>query len=272
MSIQDLIAARGASLTPTERRIATVVLDDPTRLAFGTAADLAHLAQTSAPSVVRFAAKLGFDGYSALQSWAQEGVSRQLSSPSERIRHHDERAALRAGVESAVSRVFEALSPERLATLAAPIAQARNVYILTGETSTAGARVLHSGLSMIRPSVTLVMEHSTGRDLAGAARGDACIVFDFARYRRSSVTSARTLSEIGVDLVAITDGPLSPLAELTPHWCELRIPAVGPFDSSVPAVIAAELLVAQTAEELGETTHDRIHQLEQVWRDSQTYL
>ena len=193
MSIQDLIAARGASLTPTERRIATVVLDDPTRLAFGTAADLAHLAQTSAPSVVRFAAKLGFDGYSALQSWAQEGVSRQLSSPSERIRHHDERAALRAGVESAVSRVFEALSPERLATLAAPIAQARNVYILTGETSTAGARVLHSGLSMIRPSVTLVMEHSTGRDLAGAARGDACIVFDFARYRRSSVTSARTL-------------------------------------------------------------------------------
>ena len=98
MSIQDLIASKGGSLTPTERRIARVVLDDPTRLAFGTVADLAEGAKTSHPSVVRFATKLGFDGYSALQSWVQDGVSRQLSSPIERIRHHDERSAIRGCV------------------------------------------------------------------------------------------------------------------------------------------------------------------------------
>ena len=33
----------------------------------------------------------------------------------------------------------------------------------------AGAQSLASGLSMVRPNVTLVQEHSTGRDLAGAA-------------------------------------------------------------------------------------------------------
>ena len=60
MSIQDLIATVGSRLTPTERRLARLVSDDPTLLAFGTVSDLAARADTSHPSVVRFAAKLGF--------------------------------------------------------------------------------------------------------------------------------------------------------------------------------------------------------------------
>ena len=271
MSIQDLIASKGSNLTPTERRIARVVLDDPTQLAFGTVAELADRAETSHPSIVRFATKLGFEGYTALQSWVQDGVSKQLSSPSQRIKHQDGRDAVRAGIDAAVARVFEALSPERLEGIAPVIAQARSVYILSGETSTAGAQTFYSGLSMIRPGVTLVTEHTTGRDLAGASPGDAAVVFDFARYRRSSVTAARELAALGLDLVAITDGPLSPLAELTPHRCELTIPAVGPFDSSVPAVFAAELIVSRVAKELGPAAHDRIHQLEQLWRATGTY-
>ena len=42
MSIQDLIASKSGSLTPTERRIARVVLDDPTQIAFGSVAGLAE--------------------------------------------------------------------------------------------------------------------------------------------------------------------------------------------------------------------------------------
>lgn len=272
MSIQDLIATKSGSLTPTERRIARVVLDDPTRLAFGTVADLAEQAKTSHPSIVRFATKLGFDGYTALQSWVQDGVSRQLSSPSQRVRHHGDRADVRAGVEHAVARVFEALSEERLSAISAPIIGARNVWILSGETSMAGARAFASGLSMVRPNVTLVEEHSAGRHLAGAAPGDVAVVFDFARYRRSSIAAARALADIRVDLVAVTDGPLSPLAELTTLWCALTIPAVGPFDSSVPAVLAAELIVERVAEMLGKATHEHIDKLESMWRVTQTFL
>ena len=115
-------------------------------------------------------------------------------------------------------------------------------------------------------------EQSLGRDLSGAAPGDAAIVFDFARYRRSSVASARMLAKLGVTIVAITDGPLSPLASLTKLWCELRIPAVGPFDSSVPAVIAAELLIAQIVSDLGDRARDRIDQLEALWDATGTFI
>ena len=273
MSIQDLIASAGDRLTPTDRRIAAVVLAEPTLLAFGTVSDLAGRAETSRPSIVRFATRLGFDGYTDLQNWIRDGVSRQLSSPSERIRRGDGAAeAVRPAVEDAVARTFETLSGDRLDALAGPIASARNVWILSGETSMAGAHALHSGLTMIRPDVHFVEEHSTGRELSSAGPGDAAVVFDFTRYRRSSITAARALADLGVTIVAITDGPLSPLATLTPHWCALTIPAVGPFDSSVPAVTAAELLVVRVVELLGDAARERIDRLESLWQATGTFL
>ena len=63
MTIEDLIAPISDRLTPTERRIAEAVMEDPSLLAFGTVSDLAGRVGASPPSVVRFATKLGFDGF-----------------------------------------------------------------------------------------------------------------------------------------------------------------------------------------------------------------
>lgn len=273
MSIQDLIASASERLTPTERRIVEAIHDDATLLAFGTVSDLAIRVGTSRPSIVRFATKLGFEGYTDLQQWVREDVSQQLSRPSQRIRHHrDARTPARVEIENAVHVAFETLEGAKLDALARPIADATRVWILSGESSRAGAHVLRSGLSMVRPDVRLIEEHSAARDLSGAEPTDTAVVFDFARYRRHSVTAARLLAERGVCLVAITDGPLSPLASLTPTWCQLKIPAVGPFDSSVPAVVAAELLVAEVVRQLGEKARDRIDHLESLWQQTGTFI
>ncbi|MCW5753669.1 MAG: MurR/RpiR family transcriptional regulator [Phycisphaeraceae bacterium] len=272
VSIQDLIASKSASLTQTDRRIAQVVLGNPTQIAFSTVADLARQARTSRPSVVRFAMKLGFEGYSELQAWIREEVARQLAIPSLRIRRREPQGLIRGDIEKSVAAAFEALADARIGTLTAPVIAARNVWILSGETSMAGAYVLHSGLSMLRPGVHLVLEHSAGRDLCGASAEDAAVIFDFARYRKTPITAAKALTEMGVQLVAITDGPLSPLATLTPNWCALKIPAVGPFDSAVPPVIAAELLVARIAFELGDAARERIDRLESLWQRIETFL
>jgi DNA-binding MurR/RpiR family transcriptional regulator len=73
-------------------------------------------------------------------------------------------------------------------------------------------------------------------------------------------------------VVAITDNPLSPLVELTDTWCEIEIPAIGPFDSSVPAVAVAELLVARVARELHEQATDRIDRIEALWDAAEVFL
>ncbi|MEO0479648.1 MAG: MurR/RpiR family transcriptional regulator [Planctomycetota bacterium] len=272
MFLSDLIATAGDRLTPTERVLAEAVLGDPTLIVFGTVSDLAGRVGTSRPSVVRFANKLGFDGYSDLQRCVRQDLSNQLGRPSQRIRQLDESMApVRGAVERAMAKVFASLDEGRLAKLAEPIVHAENVWVMTGETSQAGARAFYSGMTMVRPGVRLIVEHSSARDLAGAAQCDVAVVFDFARYRRHSVAASRMLAERGIDIVAITDGPLSPLAALTEHWCGLDVPGIGPFDSSVPAVMVAELLVAQVAGQLRDQARERIDRTEALWESVGTF-
>ena len=273
MSTLDLIAAVSSELTPTQRRIAEAALAEPTLLAFGTVSDLADRVGTSRPSIVRFATKLGFDGYTQLQQHVRSDLSRRLSRPSERIRSDDKRAALaRTAIGDAIASVFEALDGDRIAELAKPIVRANKVWILSGETSQAGAHVLHNKLSIVRPDVCTLEEHSFGIDLGDAAPGDTAIVFDFFRYRAQVTRAARILAEAGVTIVAITDSPLSPLVELAAVWCQIEVPAIGPFDSSVPIVAACELLVARVAEDLKEDATNRIDRIEELWEETEVFV
>ncbi len=265
-SIQELISNVVDDLTPTERRIARVVVEDPTLIAFGSVSDLASRVETSRPSIVRFANKLGFKGYTHLQGWVRRGVARQLSKPSERVRQGKaSSASARQAIINAAVSAADALSDGRMRKHAGLVAEAENVWIISGESSRAGAHVLVSGLSMVRPHVKLIEHHALGRDLCHAGRADVAVVFDFARYRRSSILAARAMVGLGVPLIAVTDSALSPLAALTPHWCELKIPAIGPFDSSLPAVAAAELLIAEVVERLGDAARESLDRLEQQW-------
>jgi DNA-binding MurR/RpiR family transcriptional regulator len=273
-STSNLIAAVSDELTPTERRIAEAVLEDPSLLAFGTVADLARQVGASRPSVVRFAVKLGFDGYTGLQECVRDGLSQRLFRPSDRIRHEEDptTTTTRMAIADAVTTVFEAVDEDALASLGNPIAAAEVVWVISGETSRAGAHTFVSGMSIVRPGVRFVDRHSVGTNLAAAGLQDVAVVFDFYRYRQDAVDTARAFAESGVEIVAITDGPLSPLAALTDKWLGLSVPAVGPFDSSVPAVVAAELLVAYVARKLHTQATERIDRTEEMWAATGTFV
>ncbi len=272
-STSDLVAAVSSELTPTERRIAKAVLAEPTLLAFGTVSDLADRVGTSRPSIVRFANKLGFNGYTRLQQHVRSDLSHRLSRPSERIRSDGKTAPpARDVINGAISSVLDALEDGRIAELAAPVVRAEKVWILSGETSQAGAHALHSGLSMVRPGVRSLEEHSFGTALSDAGPCDAVVVFDFFRYRRQVATATRVFRDAGVTVVAITDSPLSPLVELADTWCQIEIPAVGPFDSSAPVVLMCELLVGEIAQELQDDATNRIDRIEALWEETEVFL
>jgi DNA-binding MurR/RpiR family transcriptional regulator len=150
--------------------------------------------------------------------------------------------------------------------------QAEKVWILSGETSQAGAHALHSGLSMVRTGVRSLEEHGIGSHLSDAAPRDTAVVFDFYRYRRQVVDATSVFADAGVTVVAITDSPLSPLVELADKWCQIEIPAIGPFDSSVPVVAICELLVAEVAKALKDDATNRIDRIEALWEKTEVFL
>src|SRR5262245_43307686 len=118
MPLQELIAPVSDRLTRTERRICELLLEDATLLAFGTVSDIADRVGTSRPSIVRFANKLGFDGFTSLQGWVRQDLARRLSSPSQRIRQKGVNTApIRAAMEDAVRQTLETLDDTRLEAL-----------------------------------------------------------------------------------------------------------------------------------------------------------
>ncbi len=270
--LSETIAGAEDRLTPTERRIAAAVLADPTLLAFGTVTHLAEVVGTSRPSIVRFAVSLGFDGFTELQTQVRRSLSAEMFRPRDRIRR-DEGAVVpaRSSIERSIASVFDALQGERLTDLARKVTRASAVWIISGETSRAGAHALVSGLGMVRPGVQLLDDRDFGSRLVDVSADDLVIVLDFFRYRRSVVTAADALAESGVDIVAITDGPLSPLGRLTESRFELDVPAIGPFDSSLPAVALAELLTAEVAAQLQGVATDRIDRTEMLWAATDTF-
>ena len=273
VSMSDLVAAVNSELTPAERLIAEEVLAEPTLLAFGTVSDLASRVGTSRPTIVRFANKLGFKGYTQLQRQVRSVLSHRLARPSERIRHDDPKAQpVRAATNRAIASVFDTVKSKRFERLSKPIVHAKKVWVLSGETSQAGAIAFHSGLSMVRPDVYLLQAHSMSTDLSGAGPGDTAVIFDFFRYRRQVAEAGRILADAGVTIIAITDSPLSPLAELTDTWCEIEVPAIGPFDSSVPVVAIAELLVSRVARDLQQEATARIDRIEALWEETEIFL
>ncbi|NNE09980.1 MAG: MurR/RpiR family transcriptional regulator, partial [Gemmatimonadetes bacterium] len=126
----QLIGSVSDRLTKTERRIARAVLEEPTLLAFGTVSDLAARVGTSRPTIVRFATKLGFAGYTELQAFVQRGLSDHLSRPADRIRSGDYGAGgERAEIVAAVEAVFDVVDQGRFKEFSKRIVVADRVWV-----------------------------------------------------------------------------------------------------------------------------------------------
>lgn len=272
------VAEAGAELTPAERQVAEVVLADPNRLAFDTVAVVAERAGTSGPTVVRFAVKLGFEGFADLQAEVRRSVSDRLERASDRIRVDDRASAHDEAVRTAERNVrasLERLPHERLAAVVAPLLDtARRVWVLAGESSTAAAIVLGQGLGMTRPGVSRLTGSAVGMapTLAEVGGDDVVVVIDFPRYERRLVEVATWLAEDGLTVVGLTDGPLSPIAALSDAWADVDVAPIGPFDSTLGPIAVCEVIVAEVAHELRDGATRRLDRIEAGWRRAAALL
>ena len=78
--LRDSIANAGA----TERRVVHSLLADYPMLALGTLADWANRAGVSAPTVLRYLAKIEFNSFPEFQARLREELSDRLRSPLEK--------------------------------------------------------------------------------------------------------------------------------------------------------------------------------------------
>jgi DNA-binding MurR/RpiR family transcriptional regulator len=270
MAIRDLLD-RDTTLTPSEQKIAQILLCDYPVSGLGTQSGLARRAGVSDPTVVRFVTKLGFDGFTEFQASLLDEVEARLRSPLMMIeakRRPDNRSVAQTYLASVADRIVDAESAtmaqsydRAINLIMAPKAQ---ILVAGGRFSRHVAGMLGAYLSQLRPGVTALGPLSTESFDALLDLGcrDVLIVFDYRRYQTDTVALATQAAARGVRIVLFTDPWMSPIAELAEVVLVTPVEVDSPYDSLAPAVAQMEALVAEAVTLHGAEMHPRVADLE----------
>jgi DNA-binding MurR/RpiR family transcriptional regulator len=258
-SLRAMIITRRQALPKRLAQVAAHTLDNPDEVAFGTTASIAAAADVQPSTLVRFAQHFGFEGFSDLQRIFRDRLKERTGSYEERL------AALRAGAgshEGAILDGFLDTARRSLDTLSHAIDAAkleRAVAIL------AGARTIHLIARRRSYPISTYMAYAFGKlgiscALVGSPVGidvevlalandkDAAIAISFSPYASETADHARSLTERGVPVIAITDSAFSPLAGCATEWFEVAEADFAGFRSLSATMALAMALTVSVAE------------------------
>jgi len=267
------VRSRLGELTPTERRAAHVLLSNYPFAGLETVAQFAARAGVSAPSILRFIARLGFTAYADFQRRLKEELEAQLQSPLMKRMPSDRQGSAFAdfahAVASNLSQTFDAIPPTEFDAITALLSDTkRRVHLVGGRFTEAIALYAVRHLRVVRPDVALVEgQAATWRDqVIDFGKRDILVVFDIRRYQDDVVHFAEEAADRGSTIVLFTDQWLSPIARLAKHVISARIAVPSNWDSNAAIFAVVEALIAAVTKSLWDVAEARMKALEELRR------
>lgn len=277
-NIAELARDRMEALTPSERRIARALLASYPVAGLESLAQLAASATVTAPTVLRFVRKLGFEGYPDFQRVLREEVRERMSSPLSlyQTQMPGPREALLdrslRAFHNGLDKTFTSLPPSEFLAVVKLLSDERRPVLLTGgRFSQMVAHYLHAQLQMLRPGCVLLGEGFDPRTdvLPDVRREHVVCIFDCRRYQPDTIAFAHAAAARGATIVVVTDPWLSPVTQIAHHVLIAYPDAPSPFDSMLGAFALAEAVLAGVVGNLGERGRERVAELE-ASRDEST--
>lgn len=284
---RDLLPARlarqGADLTASERALAEAMGRDYPHALLESATALAARTGTSASTVVRLFAKLGYSSYAEVQREARAEVTALLQTAAQRAPVTiGTRRSLRECVDDTllhdqhnIATTREELDMAAFEAMATRIAQdSGRVFVIAQINSVPVAAWLALHLNMCRPGVhELGAGAVTATDqLLWVRPDDVLLAFSIGRYAQGPVQVAQRFREAGGQVLAITDSPVAPLVPLAQHWLQVRTSNASPFHSYTAAFFLCNALVSAVAQLRRKSVSDALARRDALWEDFESQL
>lgn len=276
-SVADRTRAVLGELSPGERKVGRALLATYPVAGLETVSDLAERAKVSAPTVLRFAARLGYASYPAFQQALMREVQEQMGSPLKRMdgdtKPHGEPGSLssvEAAYTASIAATFDRLPQAEVDTAVELLADSRlRVHLIGGRFSQVLATYLANHLVLLRKSVSVVPDDDLQRRarLIDLGKRDLLVAFDYRRYDSDTIDYAWEASRRGARVLLFTDPLLSPISEVAEAVLPAEVEAVGPFDSLGPAIIVLEAVIAAVNDKVEDGSVNRMRELEQLAGD-----
>ena len=245
-----------------------------------TAAKLGTVVGISESTVVRFAYELGFDGYPELSKALQQTIKTRLTSvqrieaTKDRIGENEVIEKVLAADADKIKRTIEQVSRADFKEAAKLLAGARNIYIIGDRSASALARFMTYYLNLMFDNVRLIHPYSASElyeQLLQLSSEDVLVGISFPRYSAITVQAFEFAVSSGAKVVAITDGPASPLAKDATCLLTACSDMTSFVDSLVaPMSLINALIVAVGLEKPDEVTAS-FDRLEKIWAEYNVY-
>lgn len=261
-------------LKPKAAAVLDVLLSQPRRASYGSAAELAELAGANMATVTRTAQALGFAGWPALQQELRARYLAALSAP-EVAAEHTGLGKSRAPSAAAIDRDLEnvALLARRMETgavhaLAEAIATARRtIVVAAGSYAAVGVALAHNA-QLAGYDVTLATGYGGGGPaniVAATTDQDVLVAISFWRLNQSSVVAAEEAKARGARVFALTDAASPALASAAEHVLLVPAEGVAFFPSLTAGLALAQAIVTELAAIDPARTRTAIENAEAQW-------
>ena len=275
----DRLNQSGKRISKGHRKIAQYIVEHYEKAVFMTASKLGESVGVSESTVVRFASAMGYEGYPQLQRSLQELVSHRLTAnqrfemsteidPSQALSIvlKSDMQNLRATLEQLDTAVFEDVVKRLLS--------ARAIYVMGLRSAAPLAQFMGYYLNYIFDNVHLVSSGATDvfEEISKLKENDVLVGISFPRYSTRTLEAMRFAKRCGAQVVAITDGPMSPLADMADATLTARTDMASFVDSlAAPLSLINALLVALGLHRK-EALKEHFRQLESIWETYEVYL
>lgn len=270
---------RFASLSPELQRAARWVREHPAELGLQSMRQSARAAGVSPATMTRLARALAFDSFDAMRRPAMAALARSVGQPAaQRPEPADDLAgglasALQQAQAANVASVLARNPPAKLLAAARGILVARQVLFLGLRASFGVAHQLRYTCDWLRPGTSLATDPggAWADQLAELGSSDLLVAVSQAPYTVQTVQAAQQLRARGVQVLALTDSALSPLAREASTVLLFDTASPSFFHSQVGAQALSEVLMAAVAEQGGPAVLQRLAERQRRLQAAQVY-
>ncbi|MEU4702239.1 MurR/RpiR family transcriptional regulator [Nonomuraea dietziae] len=262
------VPARG--LRPKAAAVLEVLLSQPRRASYGSAAELAQLAGVNVATVTRTAQALGFAGWPALQQELRARYMSSLSAGQVAAEHSGTGSpsarSLRRDLDS-LALLNRRMDEEALLTIAEAVAAARRTVIVAdGSYAAVGLALAHNaGLAGYDVRAVTSGDAELANTIAAIGERDVLIAISFWRLYESTVLAANVARARGARVFAVTDAASPALAEAAEQVVMVPAEGVAFFPSLTAGMAVAQALVTQLAAVDPARTSASIEAAEGMW-------
>lgn len=211
-------------LSPVQKKIADLILEQAETICFMRLEDISKLVGVTSVTVIRFVKKIGYESFGAfkkdLQNYIQTRVipMRIIKSEINTIRNAPTDDIIHGVIQNELDLMqatYDAISSETLLETALIIKNARKIFIVGTGLNEPITEILLTRLRFLCLDAQII--HNDNLTLlpyylVNAGSQDVFIIFSFPNYKDFSINMAKCAQDIGCHTICITDKSTAPIA------------------------------------------------------------